>query len=61
MEPLRILVADVHPIFRDGLRTLLTSIPEFEVVGEAASGTEVVEQAASLQPDVIVMDLRMPE
>jgi DNA-binding NarL/FixJ family response regulator len=61
MEQLRVLVADDHPIFRDGLRMLLTSIPEFEVVGEAASGAAVVELAASLQPDVIVMDLHMPE
>lgn len=60
MEPVRVLIADDHPIFRDGLRTLLTSISEFEVVGEAASGEEVVELAASLQPDVIVMDLHMP-
>jgi DNA-binding NarL/FixJ family response regulator len=61
MEQLRVIVADDHPIFRDGLRMLLTSIPEFEVVGEAASGVEVVELAASLLPDVIVMDLHMPE
>jgi DNA-binding NarL/FixJ family response regulator len=61
MEQLRVLVADDHPIFRDGLRMLLGSIPEFEVVGEAAHGAEVVQLAASLQPDVIVMDLHMPE
>jgi DNA-binding NarL/FixJ family response regulator len=61
MEPLRVVVADDHPIFRDGLRMLLTSIPEFEVVGEAANGAEVIQLAASLQPDVIVMDLHMPE
>jgi DNA-binding NarL/FixJ family response regulator len=61
MEQLRVVVADDHPVFRDGLRMLLTSIPEFDVVGEAASGAEVVELAASLQPDVIVMDLHMPE
>jgi DNA-binding NarL/FixJ family response regulator len=61
VEQLRVVVADDHPIFRDGLRMLLSSIPEFDVVGEAASGAEVVELAASLQPDVIVMDLHMPE
>src|SRR5919106_6006795 len=61
MEQLRVVVADDHPIVRDGLRMLLTSIPEFEVVGEAATGAGVVELAASLQPDVIIMDLHMPE
>jgi DNA-binding NarL/FixJ family response regulator len=61
VDRLRVLVADDHPIVRDGLRLLLGSLPDVEVVGEAASGTEAVVAAASLQPDVVVMDLHMPE
>ncbi len=60
MEPLRILIADDQTITRSGLRTLLASQSDIEVVGEAANGVEVIEQAAALQPDVILMDLRMP-
>jgi DNA-binding NarL/FixJ family response regulator len=56
----RVLIADDHPLFRDGVRALLNSIPETEVVGEAGSGEEVVAQAAVLQPDVILMDIQMP-
>jgi DNA-binding NarL/FixJ family response regulator len=60
LESLRILVAEDHPLFRKGMVSLLTSVPEFEVVGEAASGEEAVERAAQLQPDVVLMDLQMP-
>ena len=60
MEPLHILVADDHPLFRHGLVSLFNSISEFEVVGEASSGQEVILMAASLQPDVILMDIQMP-
>jgi DNA-binding NarL/FixJ family response regulator len=60
MDSVRVLIADDHPIFRDGLRALLSSTPTVEVVGEAATGTEVIGEAATLQPDVIVMDLHMP-
>ncbi len=60
MDDIRILVADDHTLFRDGLRALLRSIPDVELVGEAASGQEVIEQAAELQPDVILMDIQMP-
>lgn len=55
-----VLIADDHALFRDGLRTLLQSIPEAEYVGEATNGIRAVELAASAQPDVVVMDLRMP-
>jgi DNA-binding NarL/FixJ family response regulator len=58
--PIRVLIADDHPLFRDGLRALLNSIPQTEVVGEAASGEEVLKQAATLRPDVILMDIQMP-
>jgi DNA-binding NarL/FixJ family response regulator len=60
MDTMRVLIADDHPVFLDGLRALLGSVPETELVGEAAAGDEVVEQAARLQPDVILMDLHMP-
>jgi len=60
MEPLRVLIADDHPLFRDGLRTLLSAMPETEVVGEVATGEEAIAQATTLQPDVILMDLHMP-
>jgi DNA-binding NarL/FixJ family response regulator len=55
-----VLIADDHQLFRDGLRTLLRSMPEAELVGEASDGQETVEMVASLQPDVVVMDIRMP-
>jgi DNA-binding NarL/FixJ family response regulator len=58
---IRVLIADDHPLFRDGLRALLNSIPQTELVGEAASGEEVLKQAAKLQPDVILMDIQMPD
>ena len=61
MDLIRILIADDHTLFRDGLRALLNSLPVLEVVGEAATGQEVIEQAERLQPDVILMDLQMPE
>jgi DNA-binding NarL/FixJ family response regulator len=60
MDEIRILIADDHPMVRDGLRMALLELPNAEVVGEAASGTEVIERAAALLPDVILMDLHMP-
>ena len=59
-ESLRILVADDHPLFRDGLRALLGSVADVDLVGEAASGDEAVTLALELQPDVVLMDLQMP-
>ncbi len=61
MESIRVLIADDHTLFRNGMRALLGSLPAMEVVGEAATGRQAIDQAASLQPDVILMDLQMPE
>ncbi|MGV9308211.1 MULTISPECIES: response regulator [unclassified Nonomuraea] len=59
-EPIRVLLADDHPIYRDGLAVLLGSIPGIDVAGTAATGLEAVERAAALQPDIVVMDVAMP-
>jgi DNA-binding NarL/FixJ family response regulator len=58
--PLRVLLADDHPVFRKGLRALLTSLPEATVVGEATDGEQAVRLAAQHEPDVVVMDINMP-
>jgi DNA-binding NarL/FixJ family response regulator len=59
-ESIRVLIADDHPLFRDGMRGLLGSLPDMEVVGEASSGEQAMELARELQPDVILMDIQMP-
>jgi DNA-binding NarL/FixJ family response regulator len=59
-EQIRVLIADDHPLFRGGLNSLLGSVADMEVVGEAASGEEAVELARTCRPDVVVMDLNMP-
>lgn len=58
--PIRIVLADDHPVVRDGLRAMLATQSDFEVVGEATTGVEAVELALELHPDVVLMDLRMP-
>ncbi|WP_327106773.1 response regulator transcription factor [Nonomuraea glycinis] len=58
--PIRLLIADDHPIVRDGIRGMFAGDPDFEVLGEAADGAQAVELARALNPDVILMDLRMP-
>ena len=57
---IRVLIADDHPLFRDGLHGLLDSVPDMQVVGEAATGDEAVTLAATLEVDVILMDIKMP-
>ena len=59
-DPIRVLIADDHLVVREGLRLILETGEGFEVVGEAAAGAEAVRRAGELQPDVVLMDLRMP-
>ena len=59
-QPIRILLADDHPIFRDGLRRLLEAEPDLKVIGEACDGAEAVKMARQIKPDVMLLDLAMP-
>ena len=61
MTTTRILIADDHPAFRTGLQQMLQDVPDLEVVGEAESGVQAVQLTQELAPDVVVMDLRMPD
>jgi DNA-binding NarL/FixJ family response regulator len=61
MRPIRLLIADDHPVVRDGLRAMLATQPDMELIGEAATGTEAVAQAQAFLPDVVLMDLQMPD
>lgn len=60
MNPIRILIADDHPMFRFGIRTLLSAEPGIDIVGEATNGQEAITLAASLIPDLILMDINLP-
>ncbi len=61
MEPIKVLITDDHPVVREGLSAMLNKEPDIQVVGEAENGTEAIDKATELQPDVVLMDLRMPE
>lgn len=61
MDTIRVLIADDHMLFRAGLDVLLASMPDLTVVGQAATGLEAVARAEALQPDVVLMDLSMPD
>ncbi len=61
MDKLRILIADDHALLRDGLKALVNSEPDMEVVGEAENGRFVLEKARQLKPDVVLMDISMPD
>ena len=60
-NPIRLIIADDHPVVREGLRAVLDSEPDVEVVGEAADGSQVLELVDSLVPDLVLMDLQMPD
>jgi len=59
-QSIRIVIADDHPIFRDGLRRLLEAEPGLKVIGEASDGSDAVKLARQLKPDVMLLDLAMP-
>ena len=61
MKKLSILIADDHPVVRDGLRGMLESQLDFEVVGEAADGAQAIKLVEELRPEIVLMDLRMPQ
>ena len=60
-KKIRVLLADDHPLFRDGVRVMLAEVPDIEVVGVAGSGAEAVQKAVELQPDVLLLDVSMPD
>ncbi len=60
-EPIRIIVADDHPVVREGLIAILETQADFQIVGQARSGAEAVERVTTLEPDVLLLDLEMPE
>jgi DNA-binding NarL/FixJ family response regulator len=61
VRPLRVVIADDHPLFRDGLRALIAVEPDLELVGEATTGQEAIDVVSELQPDVVLMDIQMPD
>ena len=61
MTPLSILIVDDHEVLRRGIRALLEARPEWKICGEAAAGREAIEKARTLRPDLVLLDLTMPE
>jgi DNA-binding NarL/FixJ family response regulator len=61
MKPIRVLIADDHALFREGVNAILKSVPDIEIVGEAGTGQQALALAADLTPDVILMDIQMPD
>ena len=61
MEVIKIVIVDDHPVVREGIGAMLKREPDFKIVGEASNGAEAIEKARELSPDVMLMDLRMPE
>jgi DNA-binding NarL/FixJ family response regulator len=61
MNTVRILMVDDHTLFRDGVREILKSVQDLEIVGEAATGEEAIEKVSTLEPNIILMDIRMPD
>lgn len=59
-RPIRIIIADDHELYRDGFRSMLTRLPELELLGEASDGEELLQLTAEVQPDVVVTDIKMP-
>jgi len=61
MKKIRVFIADDHPVLRDGLKATFSQMSDFDVAGEAQTGAETIEKVASLKPDVIIMDITMPD
>lgn len=61
MDPIRVVVVDDHPMFRNGLRAMLSSLDDIEWGGEASTGKEAIELSLQCQPDVVLMDIQMPD
>jgi two-component system, NarL family, nitrate/nitrite response regulator NarL len=59
-QPIRVLISDAHPVVLEGLRSVLTQYASIQVVGEAADGVETIEKTVALEPDVVLLDLKMP-
>jgi DNA-binding NarL/FixJ family response regulator len=61
METIRVLIADDHTLFREGVQAILKGAPDVDAVGEASTGQEAIQQAGQVSPDVILMDIQMPD
>ena len=59
-HPIRVVIVDDHPMVRDGLRSILETYPDLDLVGSLVNGQEAIDQVAKLQPDVMLLDLNMP-